>query len=136
MPAFTPGEIGKLSDEEMRFCQISRQKSIYLRELSTAVLERKIDLEKLSESPFDEIRDQLKRLKGIGNWTVDIYLVFCLQAKDIFPAGDIAVINTIKELTGITSKEEIVAYSEKWKPYRSLATFYLWHYYLCKRGRK
>jgi DNA-3-methyladenine glycosylase II len=135
LPAFTPGEIVKLTDEEMRLCQISRQKSLYLRALSAAILERKIDLKKLSELPLDEVRHQLKRLKGIGDWTVDIYLVFCLQAKDIFPAGDIAVINTIKELTGLTTKEEMVTYSEKWKPYRSLATFYLWHYYLCKRGR-
>ncbi len=135
LPAFTPGEIVKLSDEEMRLCQISRQKSIYLRALSSAILERKIELEKLSELPLDEVRHQLKRLKGIGDWTADIYLVFCLQAKDIFPAGDIAIINTIKELTGLTTKKEMVTYSEKWKPYRSLATFYLWHYYLCKRGR-
>ena len=135
LPAFNPVEIIKLTDEEMRLCQISRQKSLYLRELSSALLEGKLDLANLPELPLDEVRNRLKNIKGIGDWTVDIYLMFCLQAKDIFPAGDIAVINTMKELTGLTKKEEIIAYSQKWKPYRSLATFYLWHYYLSKRGR-
>jgi len=74
-------------------------------------------------------------IKGIGQWTADIYLMFCMQEKDIFPFGDIAVINTVKELFFITTKEEIVLLSEKWKPFRSLAAYYFWHYYLRKRNR-
>lgn len=132
---FTPKEILKLSDEEMRTCQISKQKSTYLRELSLAILHKKLDLEKLSELTPDQVREQLTSIKGIGNWTSDIYLMFCLQAKDIFPIGDIAVVNTIKELTKARSHEEILKLSEKWKPLRSLATYFLWHYYLQKRGR-
>ena len=77
----------------------------------------------------------MKSINGIGDWTTDIYLMFCLQAKDVFPLGDIAVINTIKELTTAVTKPEIIEYAEKWKPYRSLATFFLWHYYLSKRKR-
>jgi DNA-3-methyladenine glycosylase II len=136
LPAFTPEEIVKLTNEEMRNCQISRQKSKYLRELSLAILEGKIDLDSFVELPDSEVRQQLKGIKGIGDWTTDIYLMFCLQAKDIFPSGDIAVINTIKELTGAVTKDEIAAYAEKWKPYRSLASYFLWHYYLSKRNRK
>lgn len=132
---FTPEEIMKLSDVEMRNCQISRQKARYLRELSLAIIEGRIDLESFQELLESEVRRQLKRIKGIGDWTADIYLMFCLQAKDIFPSGDIAVVNTIKELTMAKSKDEIMAYSEKWKPYRSLATYFLWHYYLSKRNR-
>ena len=135
LPSFTPNEILKLSDQEMRQCQISRQKSIYLRTLSSAILDGSIDLEKFIELPLDEVRAQLKKIKGIGDWTVDIYLMFCLQAKDIFPVGDVAVINTIKELTGSLYRNEIIVRSEKWKPLRSLATFFLWHYYLRKRMR-
>jgi DNA-3-methyladenine glycosylase II len=74
-------------------------------------------------------------IKGIGNWTADIYLMFCLQLKDIFPIGDIAVVNTVKELSDAKSKEEILLLSERWKPYRSLATYFLWHYYLRKRNK-
>jgi DNA-3-methyladenine glycosylase II len=135
LPSFTPEKILKLSDEEMRQCQISKQKSQYLKELSKAILDSRIDLNRLPELPVPDIRTQLKNIKGIGDWTTDIYLMFCLQAKDIFPIGDIAVVKTIKELTGSVSKDEIIKYSEKWKPYRSLATYYLWHYYLSKRKR-
>jgi DNA-3-methyladenine glycosylase II len=61
--------------------------------------------------------------------------MFCLQSKDIFPSGDIAVINTVRELSEVKTKEEIISLSEKWKPFRSLATYYLWHYYLSKRQK-
>jgi len=135
LPAFTSEEILKLSDEEMRKCQITRQKSTYLRALSAAILDRKLDLDRLSLLPVPDTRTQLKNIKGIGDWTVDVYLMFCLQVKDVFPIGDIAVVNTIKELTGIESKEEIIMRSERWQPYRSLATYFLWHYYLSKRNR-
>jgi DNA-3-methyladenine glycosylase II len=135
LPAFTPEEIVKLSDQEMRACQISRQKSRYLKDLSLAILDGRIELGKLSVTPLSDIRTRLKNIKGIGDWTVDIYLMFCLQEKDIFPSGDIAVINTIKELTGAVSKAAILEHSSKWIPFRSLASFFLWHYYLSKRNR-
>jgi DNA-3-methyladenine glycosylase II len=136
LPEFSPTHILQLSDEEMRRCQISRQKTAYLRALSNAILQDDIDLSKLSSLDEAEVRKQLTAIKGIGHWTADIYLMFCLQAKDIFPAGDIAVINTVKELSGAKTKEEIIQLAEKWKPYRSLATYYLWHYYLRKRNRQ
>jgi len=132
---FTPSNILKLSDEEMRNCQISRQKAKYLRELSKAILNGSLDLEQLPKLKETEIRKQLTSIKGIGEWTTDIYLMFCLQAKDIFPLGDVALVTTIKELCGTNSKEEIIALTEKWKPYRSLSAYFLWHYYLSKRNR-
>lgn len=132
---FSPAEILKLTDEEMKICQVSRQKAGYLRALSTAVINRDIVLDDLPNLDLQEARNILMDIKGIGNWTTDIYLMFCLQAKDIFPIGDIAVINTIKELTNARTKEEIILLSESWKPMRSLATYYLWHYYLKKRNR-
>ncbi|QNK64066.1 DNA-3-methyladenine glycosylase 2 family protein [Pedobacter sp. PAMC26386] len=133
---FTPSNILNLSDHEMRDCQISRQKSKYLRELSNAILNKDIDLEELANLDEIEIRKQLTKIKGIGHWTVDVYLMFCLGAKDILPLGDIAVVNTIKELTNAATKEEMIALSEKWKPFRSLATYFLWHHYLVKRKRQ
>jgi DNA-3-methyladenine glycosylase II len=135
LPAFTPEEILQLSDDEMRSCQISKQKSTYLRALSSAILDGNLDLDGLSEFSVAGIRERLKSIKGIGDWTADIYLLFCLQAKDILPIGDIAVVNTIRELTDAVSTEEIIKYSERWKPYRSLGTYFLWHYYLSKRKR-
>ncbi len=133
---FTPINMLKLADEEIRNCQISRQKTKYLRALSLAVIEGDLNIESLETFDEAEIRKQLTSINGIGNWTADIYLLFCLQSKDIFPIGDIAVVNTIKELTNAKTKEEILILSENWKPYRSLATYFLWHNYLSKRSRK
>jgi len=132
---FTPSNILKLTDEEMRRCQISRQKTKYLRALSTAIISGDVDLEELPKLNETEIRKQLTSIKGIGDWTTDIYLMFCLQSKDIFPIGDIAVVNTVKELSDAKTKEEIILLAEKWKPFRSLAVYFLWHYYLNKRNR-
>jgi len=135
LPDFLPTEILKLSNEEMRACQISRQKAKYLRALSQAVLNNEINFDSLSSLNPLEIRAKLTSIKGIGNWTTDIYLMFCLQNKDIFPLGDIALITTIKELTKIKSKEGIIRFTKKLKPLRSLAAYFLWYYYLKKRKR-
>lgn len=132
---FTPYNMLKLTDEEMRNCQISRQKTKYLRALSTAIISGAIDLEQLPKLNETEIRKQLTSIKGIGDWTADVYLMFCIQSKDIFPIGDIAVVNTIKELSDAKTKEEILLLAEKWKPIRSLAVYFLWHYYLNNRNR-
>jgi DNA-3-methyladenine glycosylase II len=133
--ALTPENILNLTDEEMRLCQISRQKAGYLRELSVAVLNKSFDFDRLSKLDETEARMMLTNIKGIGNWTADIYMMFCMQSKNIFPIGDIALVNTVKELTGAKTREEIIACAEKWQPLRSLATYYLWHYYLKKRNR-
>lgn len=135
LPEFTPYEMLKLTDNEMRACQISRQKAKYLRALSNNLRTKELDLEAIRSLEEMEVRKKLTAVKGIGEWTADIYLMFCLQAKDIFPIGDIAVVNTIKELTTATSKEEILRRAEAWRPYRSLASFFCWHYYLKKRNR-
>ena len=132
---FSPTEILKLTDEEMRACQISRQKAKYLRALSQAVLNKELDFDALSKMSAAEVRIKLTSIKGIGNWTTDIYLMFCLQSKDIFPLGDIALITTIKELTNIKTEEGIIRLTTKMEPLRSLAAYFLWYYYLKKRNR-
>lgn len=132
---FSPPEILKLTDEEMRACQISRQKAKYLRGLSIAVINKDLFFDKLPKLSLEEVRKKLTSIKGIGHWTTDIYLMFCLQSKDIFPLGDVALINTIKELTKVKTKSGIVRLTQKWKPNRSLAAYFLWYYYLKKRNR-
>lgn len=135
LSGFTPSNVLILNDKEMRICQISRQKSKYLRALSTAIINGYIDLEELPKLTETEVRKQLTGIKGIGDWTADIYLMFCLQSKNIFPIGDIAVVNTVKELSDAKTKEEIISLAEKWKPFRSLSVYFLWHYYLNKRNK-
>jgi len=133
---FTPTAIVNLSDDEMRSCQISRQKSSYLKSLSSAIIDNSLNLEKISQKSEEQIRKELTNIKGIGNWTVDVYLMFCLQSKNILPIGDIALFNTIKELTSANTKEEMISFAERWRPLRSLATYFLWHHYLEKRKKK
>lgn len=132
---FSPEEILKLSDIEMRNCQISRQKAVYLRSLSNAVRTKNPELDRLNALSEEEIREALTEIKGIGKWTSDIYLMFCLQRKDIFPSGDIAVIRAINELYSVKTKDEAIELSSRWKPLRSLASYYFWHFYLSRRNR-
>jgi len=132
----TPETIISASEEMLRNCGVSRQKTIYLKALAEAILDKTLLLETLSQKQPDEVRKELIQIKGIGNWTIDVYLMFSLQSPDIIPLGDIAVVNTIKELYGCEDKEVLLALSENWKPYRSMATYFLWHHYLVKRNRK
>src|SRR6218665_1499185 len=129
-----PDAILLLSDEEMRACFVSRQKMVYIRGLATAIKNGEINLKVLAGMPNDEVRKILINLKGIGNWTIDVYLMFTLQRADIFPIGDLAAVNAIKRLKQLAptvTREEILEISESWKPLRSVASMMLWHYYLC-----
>lgn len=136
IPIFTIENVYAFSEEDFRSCGVSRQKTKYIKALSQAILSKELNLESLASKKPEIIRQELIKIKGIGNWTIDIYLMFCLNSMDIIPLGDIAVSNTMKELFDIHTKEEMEIQAEKWKPYRSVATFLLWHYYLEKRGRK
>lgn len=133
---FSPETVLAFSDEDFRSCGVSRQKTKYLKALSQAIIDKELIVESLADKDADTVRSELIKIKGIGHWTIDVYLMFCLQSPDIIPLGDIAVVNTIKELFDIHDKEAMALYAENWKPHRSAATFFLWHYYLQKRGRK
>jgi len=135
LKGLSPQKILQLSDEEMKQCQISRQKAIYLRELALAVIEKRIVFKNLKHQDVAKTREQLTSIKGIGEWTADIYLMFCLQNKDVFPIGDVAVIKTVKELYSVETIDEIKILAEAWRPYKSLAAYFFWHYYLSKRNR-
>lgn len=124
-----------ISDEEFRSLGVSRQKTSYIKALAAAILNKELDLESLPNKTAQQVREELIKIKGIGNWTIDIYLMFCLEAPDLLPLGDIAVVNTIKELLDIHDKEEMEIHTLKWSPHRSVATYILWHHYLNKRNR-
>ncbi|HEX9979538.1 MAG TPA: DNA-3-methyladenine glycosylase 2 family protein [Flavobacterium sp.] len=132
---FTPANILKCTDEELRFCGLSRQKSSYIRELAEAIVTKELDLKGFSSKTPEQIRAELIKIKGIGNWTTDVYLMFSMHSPDIIPLADIGIIITIKELWNITEKNEIVSLTNSWSPYRTAASFFLWHYYLKKRNR-
>lgn len=135
----TPAKILLLSDEEMRACYFTRQKMGYARGLAEAIQSKKIQLKKLTALPDEEVRRELIQLKGIGHWTVDVYLMHALQRTDLFPLGDIALVNSLKEVKQLPkdiSKEEMLAIAESWRPYRTIASMILWHSYIKKRGIK
>jgi DNA-3-methyladenine glycosylase II len=134
--SFTPKKLLSLTDEDYRVCGVSHQKTSYIKALAGAVITKEIDIESLPFKTPEIVREELIKIKGIGNWTIDVYLMFCLQSTDIIPLGDIAIINTIKELLNIHERKEMETYSQSWSPHRSAATFLLWHYYLGKRNRK
>jgi DNA-3-methyladenine glycosylase II len=133
---FSPEIVMQLSDEQLRAVGVSRQKTTYIKALATALLSKELVLEEFSSLSAEVVREKLIKIKGIGHWTIDIYLMFSLQAPDLLPLGDIAVINTFKELFEIYDKEQMEERARQWQPYRSFATYLLWHYYLCKRNRK
>jgi DNA-3-methyladenine glycosylase II len=112
---------------------------IYARELANAIKSKQLNLRKLSASDEITIRTELKKIKGIGDWTVDVYLMHALQRTDLFPLGDIALVNSLKEvkqLPHIISKDAMLEIAESWRPYRTIASMILWHAYIQKRGIK
>lgn len=134
-PTFRPELLLQVPDENYRVFGVSRQKTAYIKALSSAIVNREIDLDSLPQKSAQQVREELIKIKGIGNWTIDIYLMFCLQEPDLLPLGDIAVVNTIKELLNISDKAIMETHTISWSPYRSYATYLLWHYYLKKRNR-
>jgi DNA-3-methyladenine glycosylase II len=137
--AITPDATLGLTDEEMRACYVSRQKMGYIRCLAHAMRNGDIDLVAFIKMPDNDVRNALLRLKGIGNWTIDVYLMFTLQRADIFPIGDLAAVNAlkrVKRLSAGTTREEVIKITEGWKPFRSVACMMLWHYYLSNIKRK
>lgn len=134
----TPENILALSDEEMKAAYFSRQKAVYARELSTAVLEQDLKLEELHELSDEEVRARLTSVKGIGRWTSDIFLLMCLLRPDVMPVGDIALHQAWKDLKGLETRPtsaEFPSIAERWRPFRSVAARLLWHFYLSERGR-
>ncbi|MBP6430185.1 MAG: DNA-3-methyladenine glycosylase 2 family protein [Ferruginibacter sp.] len=135
----TPQKILALTDEEMRACYFTRQKMGYARGLAMAIQKKQLVLSRLTNKADDEIRAELEKLKGIGDWTVDVYLMHALQRSDLFPLGDIALVNSMRENKNLGKdypKEKMLALAEPWKPYRSVATMILWHAYIKKRNMK
>ncbi len=152
----TPAAVLALSDAELRACYFSRQKTVYVRELAMALLSGELDLDALPGLHEEEIRVKLKKIKGIGDWTVDVYLIFVLQHADHFPFGDVALVNSLKfemeagkssetnpeKINANVSKdkdaqrEELVKITDGWRPHRTIAAMLLWHAYIQRKKMK
>ena len=108
---------------------LSSKKIEYIKDLSTRVIDRRLNLALTLEMSDDEIVNQLIQVKGIGKWTAEMFLIFCLGRPDIFPVGDLGVRKAIQKLytlPELPTPPTMLAISQPWKPYRSIATWYLW----------
>ncbi len=135
----TPLEVLRLSDEELKACYFSRQKTGYVRYLAESVISGEVDLRKFVDLSDEVVRSTLTTLKGIGNWTVDVYLIFVLHRADIFPLGDLAAVNALKRIKRLPKdmhRDALLPVIDQWKPHRTIATMLLWHFYLSSPVKK
>lgn len=132
----TPERFLQLDDTALRSVGFSRQKTVYGRELALALVQGRLDLDGLDRASDEDVHLHLSRIKGIGRWTTDIYLLMVLLRPDIWPRGDLALAVAVQQVKGLPERpttEELVTLSESWKPYRAVAARMFWHYYLSKR---
>jgi DNA-3-methyladenine glycosylase II len=130
----SPPELNLLlaaSDEEMRAAGMSRQKAGYIRSLAELVTSGELDLNNLPEDDEEAIA-LLTKIKGIGRWSAEIYLLFAEGRADVFPAGDLAVMIELGRLMGLEEKpseKQLRELAEPWRPYRGAAAVLAWHSY-------
>lgn len=131
----TPGKLLTLNDAELKTIGFSRQKTGYARHLAEAILENRIDLDGLHRLTDVQVKSELINLKGIGEWTSDIYLLMALLRPDVMPKGDIALHTAWHKLSGQSrpSSDEFQIIAERWRPFRSIAARLLWHFYLSEK---
>lgn len=130
---FTPQHFNQLGIEYLKSLGVTRQKSAYLFNVANSIIDASLNFHVLHKAENTTAKDMLMKIKGIGSWTADIYLLMVLKRPDIFPSGDIAIINTIKIIKRLRShptEKKIIKIAEKWKPYRSVAARMLWQHYL------
>ena len=125
----TPQELLGVDPETVRAVGLSRPKVGYLRDLAARVLDGELEFDRLSELSDDEVSAQLVAVKGLGQWTADMFLLFHLGRPDVLPVGDLGVRRAAERaygLPGPPSAAELTTLAEPWRPHRSLASLYLW----------
>jgi len=125
----TPEAILKLRPQKMRKLGLSQQKLAYIRELARMTRDGEIQFERLAELEDNEVIAHLTRVKGVGVWTVQMFLMFALRRSDVLPVGDLGVRMAMKKAYGfaeLPKPEEIERIAAAWKPWCSVACWYLW----------
>ena len=124
-----PSELLAADPELVRSAGLSRPKVAYLRDLAARVEDGELAVDRLAELEDDEVSAALTAVKGLGQWTADMFLIFHLGRPDVLPVGDLGVRRAVERLyglEGLPTAEELEALGERWRPYRSLASLYLW----------
>lgn len=125
----TPECLAAITQQQMRTAGISRQKEAYLRDLAEKVVSGQVPLEAVDAMADEEVIEALTKVKGIGRWTAEMFLIFRLQRPDVLPVGDLGIVNAIQRAYRLRKKptpERMRKLGEAWRPYRSVATWYLW----------
>jgi DNA-3-methyladenine glycosylase II len=128
----SPAAVLAKSDDDLRAFGLSRPKVKYIRGVAEAVTAGDLDFDALRDAPDDAVLETLTRLKGIGQWTAEIYLMFALGRPDVMPSGDLALAESAARLMRLESRpkpKELAAIAERWRPWRSTAALMLWYYY-------
>jgi DNA-3-methyladenine glycosylase II len=131
----TPSGFLMLDDATLKEIGFSRQKTDYCRNLSCAILNGEFSFNKLSTMDDSAARLELMKIKGIGSWTADIYLLIALKRPDIWPSGDLALAAAVQDLKIFLNRpapKELYEVSLRWKPWRAVAARILWHHYLSR----
>jgi DNA-3-methyladenine glycosylase II len=126
----TPAALSALSDEQMRAVGMSRQKITYFRDLSGKALSGVVPLDALDEMSDEEVIAALTKIKGIGRWSAEMFLMFRLHRPDVLPVDDLGIVNAIKNVYRLRKRpnaDRIRRIGAAWQPYRSVACWYLWH---------
>ena len=118
------------TDAQLKGCGLSRQKKAYLIDLSKHFLSEAIPNHRLSRLDDEEIVKRLTAVKGIGRWTAEMFLIFVLNRPDVLPVDDLGLQRAVKQaygLKGMPKAKQFIKLGEKWRPYRTIASWYLWH---------
>jgi DNA-3-methyladenine glycosylase II len=127
----SPEEIIATADDQLRSVGLSRQKISYIKDLASKVLDETVQFNQLDELSNEEIITELTNVKGIGVWTVHMFLMFCMGRLDVLPVGDLGIKNGIFALYNLDEKPSpdmiaLVALDNGWHPYESVASWYIW----------
>ena len=133
----TPEALLRLRPAKMRALGLSKAKTLYIRELARQLVSGKLDLAALTEVSDQEVHSRLTALKGIGPWTVHMFLIFALGRPDVMPSGDLGIRVAVRNAYGLAEMPEpgeVDAMALRWQPYRTVASWYLWRSLEAKAG--
>jgi len=125
----TPKALLKLTDEQMRAAGLSRQKMAYLRDLASKVESAELPVHSLHELTDEEVIDAIVKVKGLGRWSAEMFLMFRLRRPDVLPVDDLGIVTAIQRLYGLRTRpkpDRIRKIGEAWRPYRTVACWFLW----------
>jgi len=121
--------IAAVDDSVLRGVGLSRQKIGYLRDLCARIADGRLQLDELEELPDELVIERLTAVKGFGRWTAEMFLMFRLHRPDVLPVGDLGIVNAVKRIYGLRKSPDakrLNKIGDAWRPYRSVAAWYLW----------